>query len=92
MKLNVTGGGGPTFTVHNEKREDLIVPSGVTGYDAVRMVAEWLAIVPVNPYVEMAKEAEAGGAMAAVSDAMAEEGSPVQKRRKSLTPPAKGDE
>lgn len=46
MKITISGGGGPTFTVANEKRDDLVVSSALTGYDAVRAVADWLAVVP----------------------------------------------
>ncbi len=43
IKLIVSGGGGGTFRVQNEKRPDLELSSNLTPYEAVHAVAEWLA-------------------------------------------------
>lgn len=58
MRVFISGGGGPTFTVHNANRKDLEVSSMLTGYDAVRAVAEWLEEKPA-PKDEPAKDVQA---------------------------------
>jgi hypothetical protein len=46
MRITISGAGGGEFRVHNDKREDLVVPASLTGAQAVEKVAEWLAVVP----------------------------------------------